>query len=102
IKKSSDFNQKAPFWTKSELSLNKILIANFDCRAKRGRAENFSARAGREGKGVGGKGIPALPSLSPPLDILANPTSYNTIITLVTYILLYTYIIHNDIFCTSG
>jgi len=51
------------FWTKSELFLTKIQIANFDCRALRGRAENFSARAGREGKGVGGKGIPAPPSL---------------------------------------
>jgi len=39
---------------------------NFDCRASRGRAENFSARAGREEKGVGGKGIPAPPSLLAP------------------------------------
>jgi len=28
---------------------------NFDCRASRGRAENFSARVGREEKGVGGE-----------------------------------------------
>jgi hypothetical protein len=33
----------------------KILTLNFDCRALRGRAENFSARAGREEKGVWGK-----------------------------------------------
>jgi hypothetical protein len=43
------------FWLKSELFLTKIRTLNFDCRASRGRAENFSARAGREGKGVGGK-----------------------------------------------
>jgi len=51
------------FWLKSELFLTKIRTLNFDCRASRGRAENFSVRAGREGKGVGGKGIPAPPSL---------------------------------------
>jgi len=40
------------FWTKSELFLTKTRTLNFDCRASRGRAENFSARAGREEKGV--------------------------------------------------
>jgi len=38
----------------------------FNCRLAGGRAENFSARAGREEKGVGGKGIPAPPSLLAP------------------------------------
>ncbi|MEK9150600.1 MAG: helix-turn-helix transcriptional regulator, partial [Patescibacteria group bacterium] len=43
--------------------------------------------------------IPAPPSLSPPLDILASPISNNTNIILVTYILPHTYFIHNDIQC---
>jgi len=34
---------------------------NFDCRASRGRAENFSARAGREGKGCGENEFPPRP-----------------------------------------
>ncbi|MFZ5559862.1 MAG: hypothetical protein ACOZAL_03670 [Patescibacteria group bacterium] len=39
------------YWTMSELSLSKIQIANFDCRASRGKNKNFFARAGRGGKG---------------------------------------------------
>jgi len=46
--------------------LTKIRIANFDCRALRGRAENFSARAGKkEGGWWGGRNF-CPPSLSPP------------------------------------
>jgi len=43
------------FWTKFEHFLKKIRIPNFDCCASRGRAENFSAQARREEKGVWGK-----------------------------------------------
>ena len=53
------------FWLKSEPFLTKIQIVNFDCSRLRrdGRNKNFSARAGREEKGVWGKGIFAPPSL---------------------------------------
>jgi len=48
------------FWLKSELFLTKIRTANFDCRASLGRAENFSARAGKK-EGGWGEGIFARP-----------------------------------------
>jgi len=51
------------FWLKSELFLTKILTLNFDCRASRGRAENFSARAGKK-EGGWGEGIFARPRFS--------------------------------------
>jgi len=38
---------------------------NFDCRASRGRAENFSARAGKK-EGGWGEGIFARPRFPPP------------------------------------